>query len=92
MNRRSRPCITPCTASRAIRRPNTSRDRADNHLAAVGDEHYPIVITTYRLTEHHVSGPDDALDALAQRAATITVRRTQPRTGGGDATSRTASG
>jgi len=33
------------------------RDRNDNRLAAVGDEHYPIVITTYRLTEHHVSGP-----------------------------------
>jgi formate dehydrogenase major subunit len=28
-----------------------------NRLAAVGDENYPIVITTYRLTEHHVSGP-----------------------------------
>ncbi len=27
-----------------------------NRLAAVGDENYPIVITTYRLTEHHVSG------------------------------------
>ncbi len=33
------------------------RDRKDNRLAAVGDEAYPIVITTYRLTEHHVSGP-----------------------------------
>ncbi len=33
------------------------RDRPDNRLAAVGDERYPIVITTYRLTEHHVSGP-----------------------------------
>ncbi len=33
------------------------RDRADNRLAAVGDPNYPIVITTYRLTEHHVSGP-----------------------------------
>jgi formate dehydrogenase major subunit len=33
------------------------RDRPDNPLAAVGDERYPIVITTYRLTEHHVSGP-----------------------------------
>ncbi len=33
------------------------RDRPDNRLAAVGDEHYPIVVTTYRLTEHHVSGP-----------------------------------
>ena len=33
------------------------RERKDNPLAAVGDEHYPIVITTYRLTEHHVSGP-----------------------------------
>ena len=33
------------------------RDRADNRLAEVGDPNYPIVITTYRLTEHHVSGP-----------------------------------
>lgn len=33
------------------------KDRPDNHLAAVADEHYPIIITTYRLTEHHVSGP-----------------------------------
>jgi len=33
------------------------RNRKDNPLAPVGDEHYPIVITTYRLTEHHVSGP-----------------------------------
>ena len=33
------------------------RERNDNRLAAVGDENYPIVITTYRLTEHHVSGP-----------------------------------
>ncbi|HCJ33528.1 MAG TPA: formate dehydrogenase [Ktedonobacter sp.] len=33
------------------------RDRPDNRLAAIGDENYPIVITTYRLTEHHVSGP-----------------------------------
>lgn len=34
-----------------------NRDRKDNKLAPVGDEHYPIVVTTYRLTEHHVSGP-----------------------------------
>ena len=33
------------------------RGRPNNELAAVGDENYPIVITTYRLTEHHVSGP-----------------------------------
>ncbi len=33
------------------------RDRPDNRLSPVGDPHYPIVITTYRLTEHHVSGP-----------------------------------
>src|SRR5205807_517750 len=33
------------------------RNRADNRLAAIGDSNYPIVITTYRLTEHHVSGP-----------------------------------
>ncbi len=33
------------------------RDRPDNRLAAIGDERYPIVATTYRLTEHHLSGP-----------------------------------
>jgi len=33
------------------------RQRADNRLVPLGDEHYPIVVTTYRLTEHHVSGP-----------------------------------
>ena len=32
------------------------RNRADNPLALVGDERFPIVLTTYRLTEHHVSG------------------------------------
>jgi formate dehydrogenase major subunit len=33
------------------------KDRPHNRLAPVGDPNYPIVITTYRLTEHHVSGP-----------------------------------
>lgn len=33
------------------------KGRKDNRLAKVGDSNYPIVITTYRLTEHHVSGP-----------------------------------
>ncbi len=33
------------------------KKRKDNRLAEVGDERYPIVVTTYRLTEHHVSGP-----------------------------------
>ncbi len=33
------------------------RNRKDNLLAKVDDAQYPIVITTYRLTEHHVSGP-----------------------------------
>ncbi len=33
------------------------KERKDNVLAEVGDERFPIVITTYRLTEHHVSGP-----------------------------------
>jgi formate dehydrogenase major subunit len=31
-------------------------DRPDNKLAAVGDPNYPIVMTTYRLTEHHLAG------------------------------------
>lgn len=30
--------------------------RDDNRLAAVGDTRYPYVLTTYRLTEHHLSG------------------------------------
>ena len=30
--------------------------RDDNRLAVVGDPHYPYVLTTYRLTEHHLSG------------------------------------
>ncbi|QBD82080.1 formate dehydrogenase-N subunit alpha [Ktedonosporobacter rubrisoli] len=34
-----------------------NKGRQNNQLAAVGDERYPIVITTYRLTEHHLSGP-----------------------------------
>ncbi|HET8845513.1 MAG TPA: molybdopterin dinucleotide binding domain-containing protein, partial [Ktedonobacteraceae bacterium] len=33
------------------------RNRPDNKLIELGDKHYPIVVTTYRLTEHHVSGP-----------------------------------
>lgn len=33
------------------------RQRADNRLIQLGDARYPIVVTTYRLTEHHVSGP-----------------------------------
>ena len=33
------------------------RKRADNPLVTLGDARYPIVVTTYRLTEHHVSGP-----------------------------------
>lgn len=33
------------------------REHKDNPLTPIGDQRYPIVITTYRLTEHHVSGP-----------------------------------
>jgi formate dehydrogenase major subunit len=33
------------------------RKRADNKLAKTADKDYPVVVTTYRLTEHHVSGP-----------------------------------
>jgi len=31
-------------------------DRADNPLAGIENPRFPIVMTTYRLTEHHVSG------------------------------------
>jgi formate dehydrogenase major subunit len=33
------------------------KKRKDNILAEIDDERYPIIVTTYRLTEHHVSGP-----------------------------------
>jgi formate dehydrogenase major subunit len=33
------------------------RGKPHNRLVPLDDENYPIVITTYRLTEHHVSGP-----------------------------------
>jgi formate dehydrogenase major subunit len=32
------------------------RERPDNRYAAPGDERYPYVLTTYRLTEHHTAG------------------------------------
>ncbi len=32
------------------------KDRPENRLASAGDERYPIVVTTYRLTEHHTPG------------------------------------
>lgn len=31
-------------------------DRPDNAIATIGDPQYPYIITTYRLTEHHLSG------------------------------------
>jgi formate dehydrogenase major subunit len=31
-------------------------EREGNRLAAVGDSQYPYILTTYRLTEHHLSG------------------------------------
>jgi len=31
-------------------------DRPDNKIAQVGDPQFPYIITTYRLTEHHLSG------------------------------------
>jgi len=33
------------------------RDRKENPLSPPGNPDYPVIITTYRLTEHHVSGP-----------------------------------
>ena len=33
------------------------KNRKDNQLANIDDAAFPIIITTYRLTEHHVSGP-----------------------------------
>ncbi|HEY4389680.1 MAG TPA: molybdopterin dinucleotide binding domain-containing protein, partial [Ktedonobacteraceae bacterium] len=33
------------------------RERKENPLSPPGNPDYPVIITTYRLTEHHVSGP-----------------------------------
>jgi len=33
------------------------QNRGDNPLASTGDPRYPYALTTYRLTEHHLSGP-----------------------------------
>jgi formate dehydrogenase major subunit len=41
--------------------------RADNPLHAVGDPHFPHVLTTYRLTEHHSGGiPTRMVPTLAE--------------------------
>ena len=49
-------------------------------------------ITTYRLTEHHLSRRDEPLAALADRAAAGAVRRDQPGAGRARRASRTSTG
>ena len=56
-------------------------ERADNPYNATGDPQYPIVATTFRLTEHHTAGGDEPPAAVAGRAAAGDVRRDQPAAG-----------
>ena len=52
--------------------------RPENPYHAVGDPRYPVVATTFRLTEHHTAGRDEPQPAVARRAAAGDVRRDRP--------------
>ena len=56
------------------------------------DPRYPLVATTFRLTEHHTAGGDEPQPAVAGRAAAGDVRRDRPRPRRASAGSRTAAG
>jgi len=58
-----------------------SWNRPDNPEAATGDPRYPIVATTFRLTEHHTAGRDEPQPAVARRAAAGDVRGDRPDPG-----------
>ena len=60
--------------------------------AATGDPRYPLVATTFRLTEHHTAGGDEPQPAVARRAAAGDVRRDRPDRSPPTAGSRTAAG
>ena len=57
-------------------------DRDDNPLNPPRDPRYPIVASTFRLTEHHTAGADEPQPAVARRAAARDVRRDRPRARG----------
>ena len=57
-----------------------------------GDPRYPLVATTFRLTEHHTAGGDEPQPAVAGRAAARDVRRDRPGARAPSAASRTAAG
>jgi formate dehydrogenase major subunit len=46
----------PLYSGRDTNPPVDKKERPDNRYAAFGDERYPFVTTTYRLTEHHTAG------------------------------------
>jgi formate dehydrogenase major subunit len=46
----------PLYPGRDTNPPADKKERPDNRYAAFGDERYPFVTTTYRLTEHHTAG------------------------------------
>jgi formate dehydrogenase major subunit len=50
------PVHNPVYAQQSNPAARYNKGKPFNMLAAVGDERYPIIVTTYRLTEHHVSG------------------------------------
>ena len=66
--------------------------RPENPLHATDDPRYPIVATSFRLTEHHTAGGMSRNAAVAGRAAARDVRRDRPRARRASAASRTAAG
>src|SRR5258708_31292907 len=51
------PVLTALYAQQSNPTAKYFRDRPDNRLAALGDAPYPVLFTTSRLTENHVSRP-----------------------------------
>ena len=77
------PLGNPSTRSRSIPRP-TRRSVPDNPYAeSPGDDRYPCVLTTYRLTEHHTAGGMTRYALASRRAPAGAVLRDLSRARGG---------
>ena len=69
-----------CSTPRSARNPAalTLEPRRTTRARRAGDPRYPLVATTFRLTEHHTAGGDEPQPAVAGRAAAGDVRRDRP--------------
>jgi len=50
------PLANPLYPAHPTNPPADRKERGDNRYVPVGDERFPYVLTTYRLTEHHTAG------------------------------------